>query len=228
MHRNKQQDLKKADLFSGFSVLELAQISEHSSYQILEKNQYLFRQGQPATDFFLTIHGQIKLVFLSVQGDEKIVSVIGEEQSFAEAMIFSDSKQYLLNATALVPSTVLCINAQYYLDILEKSPQACFKIMGKLSQRLHWAMSEINNLTLHDGTYRLINFLLNQARQGDKLAGIHLSISKQTLASQLAIQPETLSRILKKLSKEGLLSVDKSYIILLEKSKLQQLINIDN
>lgn len=228
MSRNKQQDLKESNLFAGFGTLDLEQISEHSNYRVLEKDQTLFQQGQAATDFFLTIHGQIKLALLSMQGDEKVIDVIGEKQSFAEAIMFSDNKQYLLNATALVPSTVLCINAQCYLEILEKSPKACFKIMGKLSQRLHWAVNEINNLTLHNGTYRLVSFLLDQVQQSDKSAGIHLSISKQMLASQLAIQPETLSRILKKLAKEGLLKVDKNHINLLEVSKLQQLIDVKN
>ncbi|SFV87664.1 Nitric oxide-responding transcriptional regulator Dnr (Crp/Fnr family) [hydrothermal vent metagenome] len=224
MRRDKQQDLKKAHLFSEFNTVELAQIAVHSSYQVLEKNQTLFQQGQIATNFFLNIHGQIKLAFLSAQGDEKVMETINEGQSFAEAIMFLGTKQYPLNATALTPSVILCINAQCYLDVLEKSPKACFKIMGKLSYRLHWAMSEINNLSLHNGTYRLVSFLLNSMPHNDKLGNIHLPISKQILASKLAIQPETLSRILKKLAAQGLLEVDKNYINLLDIPKLQQLI----
>ncbi len=223
MHRNIQDDLKKADLFSGFSTSELVQIGGHSSYQILEKNQTLFQQGQEATDFFLNIQGQIKLAFLSEKGDEKVMPIINKGQSFAEAIMFLDNKRYPLNATALLSSVVLRINMQCYLGILEKSPKACFKIMGKLSQRLHWAVNEINNLTLYDGTCRLVNFLLNYRQKGDKTAGIFLSVSKQILASQLAIQPETLSRILKKLSKEGLIEINKNYINLLDVDKLQAL-----
>ncbi|WP_428095718.1 Crp/Fnr family transcriptional regulator [Candidatus Thioglobus sp.] len=224
MPHNKQQNLKKDNLFSAFSESELAQISEFSSYQVLAKGQILFAQGQAATDFFLNIDGQIKLAFSSVQGGEKVMNVINKGQSFAEAIMFLDNKRYPLSATALIPSTVLRIDAQCYLGILKKSPEICFKIMGKLSHRLHWMMSEINNLTLHDSTYRLVNFLLNHAHQDNKSATIRLSISKQILASQLAIQPETLSRIFKKLSGAGLLKVDKNYIHLLEVSKLQQLI----
>lgn len=222
MYRDKQQDLKKAPLFSEFNAVELAQIGGCSDYQVLEKNQILFQQGQMATNFFLNIHGQIKLAFLSAQGDEKIMDTIHQGQSFAEAIMFLGEKQYPLNATALIPSVILCINAQCYLDILEKSPRACFKIMGKLSHRLHWAMSEINHLTLHNGTYRLVSFLLNIEQNDDKLGNIYLPISKQMLASKLAIQPETLSRILKKLTEEGLLKVDKNHISLLDIPKLQQ------
>lgn len=228
MNENKQQDLSNNDLFSELIPTELAKISQHSFYQTLEKNQSLFQQGQTATNFFLNVKGQIKLTFSSAQGDEKVVDVINEKQSFAEAVMFLEGKEYHVNATALMPSTVLCINAQCYLEILGKSPKACFKIMGKLSQRLHWVVNEINDLTLHDGTYRLVSFLLNKAQQGDKLTRIHLSMSKQMLASKLAIQPESLSRILKKLAKEGLLKVDKNHINLLQISKLQQLIDTQN
>lgn len=224
MLEDKQQILKENNLFTGLSESELMQISEHSRYKILLKNNLLFQHGQEATDFFINIEGKIKLFFLSLQGDEKVMSVINPKQSFAEAIMFLKNKQYPLNAVALTSNTtVLCINAQCYLDILGKSPEACFRIMGKLSQHLHSLVSEVNNLTLHDSTHRLVNFLLNHAYQDGELINVHLSVSKQILASQLAIQPETLSRILKNLSQEGLLKIDKNNITLIEVRRLQQL-----
>lgn len=224
MNKNKQQDLTNNNLFSGFTPSELAKISENSHYQTLEKNQYCFQEGQEATDFFLNIYGQIKVAFLSAQGDEKIIDVINEGQSFAEAIIFLGDKNYPVNATALMPSKVLRIDAQCYFEILEKSPKACFKIMGKLSQRLHWAVNEINSLTLHDSTYRLVRFLLNNAQQENGLLSTHLSVSKQILASQLAIQPETLSRTLKTLSKQGFIEVNNDCVVLLKLAELEDIV----
>jgi hypothetical protein len=42
-----------------------------------------------------------------------------------------------------------------------------FQVAGKLSQRLHWATREINHLVLHDGKYRLIRFLLANAKRSN-------------------------------------------------------------
>ncbi len=98
--------------------------------------------------------------------------------------------------------------------------------MGKLSQRLQWSVNEINKLALYNSTYRLVSFLLNQAFKDGKLVDIHLPTSKQILASQLTISPETLSRILQKLSKKGLIKIDKNCISLLKTTELKQLIGI--
>ncbi len=119
MLKNKQQNLENNILFAEFNTIELAQISEHSRYQVLAKDQLLFQQGQKAMDFFINIDGKIKLALLSMAGNEKVMSVVNKDQSFAEAIMFLDNKTYPLNATALVPSTVLCINSQVYMEVLQ-------------------------------------------------------------------------------------------------------------
>jgi CRP-like cAMP-binding protein len=200
---------------------ELTQITQASVFVRVASQQRLFEQGQTAKDFFLLVDGKIKLAFLSSEGFEKVVDVIHPGYSFAEAVMFFRQKKYPLNATALEHSKVLRINIDCYLKILESSPKSCFKVMGKLSQRLHWATREINHLVLHDGKYRLIRFLLANAKRSND---VDLSVAKNILASQLSIKPETLSRILKELSKQGLITVDSDHIVLLKVAELKNII----
>ncbi|SMN14501.1 Nitric oxide-responding transcriptional regulator Dnr (Crp/Fnr family) [uncultured Candidatus Thioglobus sp.] len=216
-----QKILQANALFSGFTEDELAQISRFSAFVEVENQQRLFEQGQIAKYFFLLVSGKIKLAFLSAEGLEKVVDVIQPGHSFAEAVMFFRQRKYPLNASALGHSGVLRVNTGCYLKILESSTKSCFKIMGKLSQRLHWATSEINHLVLHDGKYRLIKFLLANAKKSNN---VDLSIAKNILASQLSIKPETLSRTLNELSKQGLIAVDSSHIVLLKPSELEDII----
>jgi Mn-dependent DtxR family transcriptional regulator len=67
---------------------------------------------------------------------------------------------------------------------------------------------------------------LANARQVEKSNSVHLFVSKNILASQLSIKPETLSRILKELSKQGLIEVNNSHILLLRPLELESLVNI--
>ncbi len=222
----KQQEiLKQNDLFTDFNEAELAQIIAKTSYHELKKKQHFFVEGQPARHFFLAIYGSIKLSFLSPRGDEKVMDIIGAGNTFAEAVMFLNEKTYPVSATALKDSGVLQIDAQGYLNILEKSPKACFKIMARLSKRLHWSLTEIKSLSLHDGTYRLLKFLLNNAQQTGKTTQIDLLVTKNILASQLSVQPETLSRILNKLSNDGLLSVNNNRITLLRPVELKNIVS---
>ena len=222
-----QAILRRNSLFADLSENEFLKVAGEFNYLKLKKGHYLFKQEQPADSFFLVVHGNMKMTLLSFKGDEKVIHIIGTGNVFAEAIMFLEQKKYPINAIALEGSSLLQIDAKCYLDVLQRSPRACFKIMANLSQRLHWLLAEIGNLTLHNGTYRLVRFLLNNAQQQitEKNPRVSLSTSKNILASKLSIQPETLSRIFKKLSEDGLLEVEGQRIVILDLDKLQQILD---
>jgi CRP-like cAMP-binding protein len=140
--------------------------------------------------------------------------------------MFFEQKYYPLNAIALEDSSVIRINNDDYLNVLKKSPKLCFQVMAIFSQRLHKMLLEINNLSLHDGRYKLITFLLNHTQQQeDGSIKVHLPVAKNILAQRLSIQPETLSRIFKSLSKQDLITVNNRHIILLKPIELKNMID---
>jgi CRP-like cAMP-binding protein len=78
---------------------------------------------------------------------------------------------------------------------------------------------------LHNATYRLVVYLLDQLPEGAlELSSIHLSANKSIIASRLSIQPETFSRILLRMSKQGLIDVQGNDITLLDVKGLRQLL----
>ncbi len=94
-----------------------------------------------------------------------------------------------------------------------------------MSQRLHWHIGEIENLCLHNATFRLAAYLLRKVpAEADYGTNVHLSIPKVTLASRLSIKHETLSRILARLRKQGLIDVLGHEIILRDPQTLRRLL----
>jgi CRP-like cAMP-binding protein len=57
-----------------------------------------------------------------------------------------------------------------------------------------------------------------------ELSSIHLSTTKIIIASRLSIQPETFSRILLRMSKQGLIEVNGNDITLLDVNGLRELL----
>ena len=82
-------------------------------------------------------------------------------------------------------------------------------------------LNEIENLSLQNALHRLVNFLLRELEAND--GSMVLDVPKRLIASQLAIQPETLSRLLRKLSDAGIIAVDQMHLKLLDKSRLYDL-----
>jgi CRP-like cAMP-binding protein len=82
-------------------------------------------------------------------------------------------------------------------------------VMADMARRLRVRIGDIDHLALQSATGRLVEYLVQQASDGR--AGpveIELTVPKHVLASRLSMQPETLSRILRRLTDEGLLRVE--------------------
>ncbi|RUM69462.1 MAG: Crp/Fnr family transcriptional regulator [Sulfurovum sp.] len=222
-----RESMRICPLFRDLTKEEFSEIVEQTSVCNLNMDDMLFRQQDPAKDFFVLVTGKIKLSLLSFEGTEKVVDIINPGASFAEAVIFSGIPGYPVNATALARSQVLRVNANAYMETLESSPKTCFKVMATLSLRLHNLIGEIDRLSLHNATYRLISFLL-EGIPGEmkERSVINLSIPKHVVASRISVTPETLSRTLKRLCQEGLLEVHDSHIVLVNPIELRRLVSI--
>jgi CRP-like cAMP-binding protein len=212
-------------LFEALNDEQLNRILETSHPVTLPAKTVLFEAGQPARRFYMLRKGQIKLCCLSAGGDEKVVEIINPPQTFAEAILFMREQNYPLSAQAVSDCLLYSFEMDVFRQLLKESTETCFQLMAIMSRRLHQRIHDINNLTLHNATYRLVVYLLDQLPDGVlALSAIHLSTPKNIIASRLSIQPETLSRILKRLSTQGLIHVEANNITLVDVQGLRRLL----
>ena len=74
--------------------------------------------------------------------DAAIVALPVSEPSFAEVALFTESKRPM-TATALEPSTVLCIPRPLFLKMLESFPDAARSLRDIMASRVDRAVSEV-------------------------------------------------------------------------------------
>lgn len=200
--------LRQSPLFSALNDEQLARVVDAANVLSLETGEHLFEFGQPASHFFLLLSGQIKLYRLSPAGNEKVIEIVQPGQTFAEAVMFMDRQDFPVSAQALGEVEVVSIANKAFSAVLRESVDTCFRVMGDMSVRLRQRLNEIDALTLQNATLRMVNFLLYQCPDGHgNCVKVQLPAAKHVVASQLSIQPETLSRILGNLSTRGLISV---------------------
>lgn len=219
------KELRQIFLFASLTTEQLHKMLEAAQSLELEQKQLLFEAGQPAEYFYLLRSGQIKLYALSSSGDEKVIEIVRPGETFAEAITFMERQTYPVCAEAIMNSLLYCFSMKTFRQLLEDSPGTCMRLMADMSRRLRMRVDEINNLTLHNATYRLVVYLLEQIPEGAmEMAEIHLGTPKSIIASRLSIQPETFSRILSKLSQRGLIAVHVNDITLLDVNGLRALL----
>ena len=205
--------LAHVPLFNGLENEEIARIARGTREVYVIRGDMLFHKGDVSTGFHLIVYGQIKLGFTSAQGAEKVVDIIGQGQTFGEAVMFMD-KPYMVFAQALSDSLLLHISKSVILDELERDPKLGRKMIASLSMRLHHLITDVESYSLHSGRQRIIGYLLRDNLDSDERAvTVTLPTNKGVVASRLNLTQEHFSRILRELVDAELIVVEGRKII---------------
>ena len=215
--------LSHLPLFNGLAPEEIARIAASARESQAAKGDILFHKGDPCTGFHLLVYGQIKLAFTSSQGNEKVVEIISQGQSFGEAIMFMD-KPYIVFAQALSDSLLLHIPKAVIYAELERDPRLCRKMLAGMAVRLHQLMNDVESYSLRSGKQRIIGYLLRDIPEdatADKDIAVTLPTSKGIIASRLNLTQEHFSRILHELSELGLIVVKGRKILIPDLARLR-------
>ncbi len=205
---NVHKILSHLPLFQALSPEQLARVAACTRETRLAKGEVLFRRGSPCLGVYVVVFGQIKLFVSSPQGQEKVVEIISERQSFGEAVMFLD-RPYPVTSEALADCLLLHVAREGVDELLASDPSFARGMLAGLSFRLHCLIQDVESYSMRSSMQRVIGYLLQQC--GDEAtssAAITLPTSKLVIASRLNLTPETFSRILNDLSQHKLISVD--------------------
>jgi CRP-like cAMP-binding protein len=149
-------------------------------------------------------------------------------ETFAEAVMFMGAQgRYPVNAEAINESRLYAFEQKAFLNLLRESSDATFGLLGSMSRRLHMLVNQIESLTLQNATYRLVAYLLEEIPRDVRTSPeVQLTTPKGVIASRLAIQPETLSRILAKLRQGGLIEVHGNHITIRDVQALREIVHL--
>ena len=218
-----EQIIRHVHLFGALDDEHLAQVMRHTRGFKLQEGETLFEFGQSAERFYLVVSGQIKLFRVSEEGNEKIIEIIGPGKLFAEAVMFMQHGRYPVSAAALQASELYGFDNRMFFSMLRESNELCIKLLADLSMRLHARLNEIDNLSLQNATFRVIAYLLDLLPDPRaESAIVDLSVPKQVIAARISITPETLSRILHAMNKEGIISIHGKTIMIKSVHRLRE------
>jgi CRP-like cAMP-binding protein len=201
--------LHRHPLFAAFDDARFEQVAGAATLARIGAQQVLFQRGERARAFYIVVEGQVKLFLASPRGDEKILALVSPGQAFAEAVMFMEAPLYPVSAGATEDSVLIAIPNADFLAALKGDTGTCLRLLAAFSQRLHTQVQEIEELTLESAGNRLIRHLARRAvRDPDGTLRVHFDETRQMLASQLSITPETLSRLTRSLTAAGLIDAD--------------------
>jgi CRP/FNR family transcriptional regulator len=214
--------IARVPLFEGLPHQQIEDLAMIVTDQVFRKGENIFSEGEDGNGFYVVITGRVKIFKLSAEGKEQILHFFGPGEPFGEVPVFT-GQHFPANAEAIEESRVFFFPRKSFVDLIKRNPSLALNMLAILSKRLRRFAGLIDDLSLKEVPGRLAAYLLYLSDQNKGAKDLELTITKAQLASLLGTIPETLSRILGKLSSQGLIETDGRRIRILHAEALQDL-----
>ena len=190
--------LQFTDFFKDLSEKNLISLAKICIPKTVEKKQTLFTEGNEGHSIYLLVNGGIQIFKTSKDGRETVIKTIVPGEIFAEVILFEE-KNYPVSARAVRKSDLLLIPRFQLLCLLvEENFRNDFIRMLMSKQR--YLTQRILYLSAYDLEERFFRFIKEQYGVRDEYT---IQFSKKDFAASIGTIPETLSRLIARLEKEG-------------------------
>ncbi len=174
-------------------------------------NSIVFWEGDSPKGIYIVLNGAVKLVRQRDDGRELLLHVAQESDMIAEAALFLERNP--VTAITTMATELFLLPKDDVLRLLEESNRFTRHMFNVMSQWLDRHITKIDQLTLDSATSRIISYLLD-LRKRQESDEVRLPIKKGDLAAMLNMRQATLSRVLRRLQDEGVLSIEGRVCIL--------------
>ena len=224
MHMDVTNQIKDIGLFQGVSSEKIRLLAAQAIYKKFKPGEMVIGEEDPIRSFYVVISGQLKLYRSSAEGKEQTLQLLGPGDPFGLCTAFA-TDSFPASAMAIEDAAVLLIPGTIMESIARQEPALLFNIIQILSQRLKDSMTLIESLALKEIPGRLASFLRHSLPKdsSDKKTAVELTISQRELAKIIGATPEALSRALRKMANDGILSTAGRIITILDQKALEQL-----
>lgn len=188
------------------------ELQRHTQHHILTPGQILVQQGEPAQYLFWVATGQLRLVgFVKQQMITYYFVAAGD--FFGESVLHFDT--YGCTVIAEVPSEVIAIPKAEFALALRQSPKLSERYLASLTHRFHSVKILLELRSINSARERLLHYLMQRRSPGQTTVAVDKPL--KVIASELALTPEALSRLLARLQADGIISRKKRSITFSQK-----------
>ncbi|AXK82659.1 transcriptional regulator [Pseudolabrys taiwanensis] len=203
--------IRALPLFSDIGESNFAALMNAAFLQRFPAHVSLIAEGDPADFLHIVVEGTVEL-YARHADRETTLDVIGPVTTFILAAVIRDDV-YLKSARTLSPAQILMVPAQTVRDVFDRDAAFARAIVTELADRYRDFVRALKNEKLRTSTERLAAWILKADGKHNGEYVIEMHCDKRTLASQLGMTPENLSRSFSSLKKYGVRTLGRGIVV---------------
>ena len=194
--------------FSGLEEEILQRLQECSYLKEYNEGEILYYEKEKSDNLYFVIKGGLKFYKVDRFDNEIFLYQLKENSFVFDVAKFCEEGRFVCYANAEFTKKSLVINleSRSFREILNSSNELMKRVLKEALLTISELQCIINRDIVFDGTAKVAHMLATDLEEFNRL-------KKHEIAYKLHIQPETLSRILRKLTRNGAVLVEKNIVI---------------
>lgn len=210
--------LQTFEFLRGLDKETLSNLAGNSAWKVFAPDAVVFWEGDTESNLYYLQYGSLKVLKSSNDGREQVLRFIGAGEMFNEVGVLAN-RPNPATAVALEESGIWLLPRQALVELVLAHPQTALQIIENMADKIIGLVTLAADLSLKTVEARYAKLLLDQAEGG--VIERQRWINQTEMASHLGTVPDVLSRVIRELTKAGLIEVDKQYIRILDRAGLE-------
>jgi CRP/FNR family transcriptional regulator len=220
MNTNSHLLLKRLQSFEFLRGLDedaLNGLTENAVWKVYPPDAVIFWEGDEESFLYFLQYGSLKVLKAAPDGREQVLRFIKAGEVFNEIGALA-KRANPATAVALEESGVWQIPRLALDKVVVEHPQVALQIIQNMADKIIGLVTLAADLSLKTVEARFAKLLLEQA-EGDVIERRRWT-NQTELASRLGTVPDVLSRVIRELTKAGIIEMDKQSIRILDRAGL--------
>ncbi|WP_066404213.1 Crp/Fnr family transcriptional regulator [Aliarcobacter cryaerophilus] len=211
------QSIRSLDFFENLSDEQIDVLSNFSFISKYEKDSILFYETDLKTNLLFLVSGLIKIYKYDKFDNEIFLYHIYSNSLISELSNINTNEIFCFsNASFIEDSVVLSIDFLKLQEHFLNNNLLVKELMNSLLKKTNQLQSLVNRELVFDATAKVAYMLVSDLNMFNKL-------KRQDVSFMLHIQPETLSRVLKKLSRDNIIEIENQQVIIKDEIALNSI-----
>lgn len=207
--------IQELTFFKSLDKEQISALSEISNITTHAKNSILYYENDMSNKIFFLASGTLKIYKIDKFGNEIFLYHIYANSLISELTTLDTNAIHCFsNAEFLEESAILEVSFLDFKNLFLSKNILIYEFINEMLLKNHQLQCVVNRELVFDATAKVAYMLSDDLTIFNKL-------KRQEVSFMLHIQPETLSRVLKRLRRSDIIDIQNSDVVILDKDALQ-------
>lgn len=191
------------------STAELAALTALARTRVVPRGAHVFRHDEPARSLVFVREGDVALGYVAEGGSFHVERPVRGPGWLDQSAAWING-EHAVDALAATPLVVVELPRDELRALLDRCPELARRLIASLAREVQSLAVNTHSLMHKAAPARFAQWLVERCQpqaEGQRAGVVRIGERKRDIASQLAITPETLSRVMRSLTRQGVISV---------------------